>query len=937
METMSSFKCLKIYLGLGILVLFNMTFTVDVLNAQTSGKIVGRITDANTGEGLAGANLQIEGTYYGAASDRFGKFLIQKVPFGSHTLVVSYIGYEEYTSEITISATEPVATHNVVMKVSALKGEAIVVEGLREGQMKALSQQRTAPNIKNVVAREQMAKFPDYNAAEVVKRVPGVAVERALGEGRYVLIRGTEPRLSNLTVNGQTLASSRRKERYSQLDIVGSNQMASMEVIKALTPDMEGNAIGGTVNIITRSAFDYVGRRLFVSGAAGYPDLRGKAIYQGQMNYSDKFGEKKNIGISITANYDRSEKETETTKYNWGNRTDQSGNTIPFALRDFRTQPTRFVRTRYGLGLDLEYQLNSDNRFFVRGTYNQFDDDGVISDRYRIRVDKGDYIDKNTVEGARLVRQTKNRLEALLQTAYSAGGVHQFGDMSVDYTFAYSYGEEMHPDELAMDFAFSDRVDLDLDLSDPIAPQWKITNMDNNLQYDPSQYTLDGVEYAPTTSTNNNLAGSANFMLPYSLADYPSKFKIGAKWTRNNKDRGHEGYKYSWTGADDVLFDRFLEEGTVYENFADGNYIHGPVSERQKLYDFYEKEKGSGLEETYDEITSKGNTFDATENVYAGYLMTTNTFGKLTFLGGVRYENTNLNYDANAIFYDTTGAYTGYNPVNEENSYDNILPMVHLRYGLSKMTNLRIAVTRTISRPNYWDVAPRYSINDESETIGKGNSELVPTTATNFDLMGEHYFASIGVASAGIFYKKLNDIIYGSSEILSSGPYAGYNQVQPINGGEASLYGFELNWNQQFTFLPGFWSGFGLYANYAHTWAKTELTDREGFLPGQAGDTGNLALIYEKYGFSSRLSLSFQGKFIMSIGSDKDNDQYVDDYAQLDFSANQRIMRGLDAFLEVVNINGAAQVWYLGDESRPLEKRIYSWWTMLGLRWSLLN
>jgi TonB-dependent receptor len=213
----------------------------------------------------------------------------------------------------------------------------------------------------------------------------------------------------------------------------------------------------------------------------------------------------------------------------------------------------------------------------------------------------------------------------------------------------------------------------------------------------------------------------------------------------------------------------------------------------------------------------------------------------------------------------------------------------------------------------------------------------VPTDATNLDLMAEHYFTSVGIASAGFFYKKLNNIIVSSFEQLSSGPYAGYYQTQPINGGEASLYGFELNWNQQFTFLPGFWNGFGIYANYTHTWAETELTDREGFLPGQAGDTGNLALTYEKYGLSGRLSLSFQGKYIMAIGSDKDNDQYVDDYAQLDFSVNQRIYDGLDAFLEVVNINQAAQLWYLGDESRPLEKRIYSWWAMLGVRWSLTN
>jgi len=242
-----------------LLSLFSL-FVAQNAFAQAKGMVLGRVVDANTKDYLPGANVMLEGTILGASTDREGIFVILEVPFGTYQLVVNYIGYNDFTTEVSVTESEyKVRLPEIELEISAIEADVVVVEGQAEGQMKALNQQRAAPNIKNIVAREQMELFPDYTTADAVQRLPGVYIDRDGGEGRYVLVRGTEPRLSNVKVNGEELATNRVQERYSQLDIVGSNQMASIEVVKALTPDMDGDAIGGTVNLVTRSPFDYPG------------------------------------------------------------------------------------------------------------------------------------------------------------------------------------------------------------------------------------------------------------------------------------------------------------------------------------------------------------------------------------------------------------------------------------------------------------------------------------------------------------------------------------------------------------------------------------------------------------------------------------------------------------------------------------------------------
>lgn len=912
--------------------IFLLGFSLASLNAQVSGTITGRVTDASNGGFLPGANVMIKGTNFGDASDREGEYMIANIPPGNYTLVVSYIGYETFSTDVNVTA-GATTKQDIALKVSYVEMEQVVVEGIRQGQVKALSQQRTAPTIQNVVAQEQIERFPDENTADVLKRIPGLYIQNSLGEGRFALIRGTDPRLNIITVNGEKLATNRTEERYPQLDIIGSSQLASVEVVKALTPDLDGDAIGGSINLVTRSAFDYPGRQIDVTLGSGYAEIDGKIIGQGKVHFSNVFGANRNFGVTFTANWDQKNRGTHNTEPRWDDKEDVNKNEIPFALTEVTLMDYNTTFARYGVGGGLEYRLSNNHQWNVRALFSQFNDE-TFRGRNRLRVDKGTYLNPEgtLTEKSRIVRDHTYRIEELIQQQYSFGGLHKFGNMALDYTVAYSFADETHKPQYASEWDFDEKVNLSLDLGTPEAPQWTFTNVDDALQYDPGKYTFSQIDYRNTYASNFHTVGALNFKMPYNLAGYPSELKIGGKVTFGEKDRDEDRWQYKWKGSDKIKMSQMVSDEEQKAFFNDNYDRFGPIPDQDKVEEFFEANKDNLLQGTLRYWDSEGQNFLANEDVYAYYAMTTVNVGKLMFLGGFRHEFTKNDYEGTKLLFDDGGNFSSMERVNEKRDYNNLLPMLHMKYRLTPMTNLRLAYTQAIARPNFWDYAPYYFVDPSGEEIAAGNPDLKPTTSQNVDLMFEHFFQGIGIASGGFFFKNLDDIVYVQTSKVVGGVYDDYDIEQAINGGSAKLYGLELNWQQEFSFLPGFLSGFGVYANYTHTWADAELLGREGYLPGQAGDVGNFSLAYEKYKFSARLSATYRDKFIMEVGKDKDRDEWIDEHFQLDFSASYNVLPWMQAYLDVVNITNEPSYEYLGVRGRPLVVEYFSWWMKAGLK-----
>ena len=918
-----------------LVILLVLMFSATGLMAQ-SGRITGRVVDAKSGVYLPGANVMVQGTQLGAASDRQGRYTIENVPAGAHTLVVSYLGYEKYTGDVSVTAGGKIE-RDIALQISYIEGEEVVINGLRAGQIKALSQQRTAAKIENVVDSEQMQRFPDVNSAEVVQRVPGVAVERDQGEGRYVLVRGMSAQLSSVTINGEKIPSPQGDVRYVALDAIAADQLAGIEVTKAITPDMDANAISGSVNLRTKSALDYPGRIFSLTAGSGYDNLRGKPIFQGGVTYGNHFGEAQNLGLMFSGSYQRSQRGSDNNEMEWGGADLADGSEANFALQNMEMRDYSFIRERMTLSGTADYLLKPGHKFFLSGLFSRYND----SESRRVLVllpEDGEYQTATSITGAKIEAGFRNRKQN--QTIYNiaAGGEHQLDKIKLDYRFSYSYAAEDEPKHIQADFEMDEDADMEFDLSDPDIPKWT-TNLGAGYEYDPGHFTFDKLEWHDNLTSDKDINGQFNLEIPYMLGVNPGTFKLGAKATLKNKNREENIWKYGWEGDDDVLMTNFIGD-YKNEGYLDNAYTQPPAFDPDKSWSFFDTNKGNLLEGEILYEDSDGATYNATEDVYAFYGMTTLNVGNLTALVGFRNEMTKNDYTGHEVVFNEDGEYESTTEINKTSDYNNFLPMLHLRYRVTPNTNVRAAFTTGLARPDYEALVPFRIINREDEEMSVGNPGLKPTTSMNLDLLAEHYFQGIGLLSGGVFHKQLKKTMYPSKYELEEGAYAGYEVEQIVQGDDATLTGLEVNWQQQLTFLPGWMSGFGIYANY--TWTTSDASiifdgeKRSGIpLAGQSANMANLAISYEKGGFTGRVGLNYHGKFLYELGESADEDVYYDNHIQWDLAASQQITRGVQFYLQAVNLNNEPMRYFMGDTMRPIQREFYSWWMHAGFKFEM--
>lgn len=924
--------CKAVLCGIAVVIAFGLAHQPTAAQAQT-GEVRGRVTAEATGEYLQGAQVVLEGTGYASPVDRSGHFRLQRVAAGTYHLLARYIGYNAFRAEVVVTA-GAVVEQNAALAMTAVTLDPISVT-LQTGQAKALTAQQNAANITNVVDQEQIEAFPDYNTADALQRVPGVSISRSSGEGKFVAIRGTEPRLTSVTVDGQKLATPEDEERYVALDVISSNQLAGLEVTKALTPNMDADAIGGTVNLVSRSAFDLPSgqRELRLNAGYGRADLGGRPLYDLAGSYSQLLGGDR-LALSVNSSYRDTRQITHNNESQWGEETTQGDVDIPFALRETQLYRYNNERQRLGIGADLEYRPAANTRYFVRGMFNHRND---YQNRQgeRFRVDRGDYLSSTQVADAGIVRALQDRTETQYITNVAAGGSRRFGAWNVDLTGAYTYGEQNKDGgQILPEFALNSGADLDIDLSDPERPGFTVTNQDGAYLTDPANYELDALDFRYEKTTDQEKIGALDIGRSFAMGTNAGTVKFGAKLRRKAKDRHDQRWRYRWTGTGSISMAQFASD-EVSEPYFDGRYTFGPTTDRDKIRAFLDENRGTNLEEEQRVEDSIGDAYDAGENIYSAYAMGSIDFGRVMLLAGVRNEYTRTDYKGTRL--NLVDDQYEIQPVEDARSYNHVFPALHVRYAASERTNLRFAVTSGIARANFFDLVPYLWISNEDLSISRGNSNLDPTHSWNVDLMAEHYFRSIGVLSAGFFYKKLTNIIYDRIHTEETGTFAGFEITEPVNGGGAKLYGAEVNWQQQLTFLPGPLAGLGIYANYTYSKSEADLSFREWTtLPGQAGDVGNLALSYDRYGITARVSMNYRGELLSRVGETAEEDFIAQPTTQWDISSSVNVSPWASIYLNALNITNQPERVYLGnDPSRPRIIEYYGWSTNFGVKLTL--
>lgn len=913
-----------------ILTLILLLFVFPLLllaQSDGNGSITGKVYDEQSRDFLPGATVLLQGLSYGTVTDNNGKFRLNRIPPGDYTMEIRYVGFENKETSVTVNASED-QEMEISLSANITEIAGVTISGNRFGQARALSRQRSADNIKNIVSSDLIGRFPDQNVAEALQRVPGVTITRDQGEGRFVQIRGTNPNLNSVSINGEQIPSPEGDVRFVAMDVIPANILSSIEVNKTITPDMEGDAVGGSINLNTLTPRSDE-TLMNITLAGGYNNnVKYQSPLLGQMSaaYGKRVGEDQQFGFLIGGSYDRDNRSTDNNEMEYDDG----------VLQELVLQDYEITRVRTGVTTSLDYRFNSSSMIHLNAIYNRFSDQ--------------EYNRTILVEPSNIERELKDRFEAQTIFSLSAGGEHRLADnLYVDYMLSYSYaGEDTSPEYVSVynqEYEDADGESIDymqFDISDPNFPQYSVVpgapQGASPLNYD--NYSLDFLEFTNELTQDQHFTSKLNLKTFYDLGKFKGEFKFGGLYRKKNKtlDPDKQFFSYEGEGVYRDLLGDFEDT-----NFMDGRYTIGLAAEPDLVRNWFHSERNQFELQTEDTfVDSEGEDYSATENTYAAYAMTRLKNGPLNSSIGFRYENTRTEYIGNTIEFDEEGELIPEaQAVTTNRTFDFFLPMINLNYNFNDKTVLRLAWTNTLARPNYFDLAPYRNINREDQEITRGNPELLPTRSMNFDFMAEYYFASVGILSGGVFLKDIKDFRYNRLYFTQEPEFQGFEVEQPVNGSEAILAGLELNYQHQLTFLPGFLSGLGLFVNYTYTWSEAQLLGesdeevRTVTLPGQSKSAANFAISYEKGGFNGRIAANYNGAFVDELRDRDDNDRFYDERLQLDFSASQQIRPNFRVFLELLNLTNAPLRYYNGVTTRPEQQEYYSWWTNFGIKYDL--
>ena len=870
-----------------------------VTAAQDAGRIAGRVTAAESGEGLSGAIITVLGSTLSATSDDNGNFVVARVAPGKVRLLARYVGRQADTVAVAVTA-GATARADVALRTVTLAG--VVVQAVRaKGQAEALSRQKNAPNIMSIVASDQMGRFPDASAPEAAQRLPGVAIERDQGEGRYIKIRGAAASNTQVTVNGEQVPSPEAEARQIALDAVPVGVLEAIEVSKAITPDMDADAVGGVVNLVTRKAPEE--RLLSFESSGGYAQIREEYAGLTALTLGGRSRDKK-LGALFSGSFSRRNFGSDGIEPDY----DLGDTRAEDALAELDVRRYSLWRSRLGLTSALDYRLGTGSSLYLTGLYSALTDN---EQRRRLT---------HAIEDGEIAYAHKNRKEILSTLNLMAGGEHlSRRGLRFDYRLAFTRSQEDTPfdDEV---FFLTEDVAFSPSLANANRPQPGAGSAING------PYRFDEATPGVTLTRNRDWSGGANLSLPFQFgASGTGAFRIGVKFRDKFKDQQVSELAVELADdADDILLGTDVGSRFSNSGFNPGSYPIPFITAAGDIRRFTSRFR-SQLGEGELNLEEETNDYELNERVVAGYAMAElNLSPRLLLLPGLRVERTRLETDGFA-FDNETETLTA---TSGSNRYTNLFPMVHARWALGDQSNVRAAFTTAIFRPNFFDLVP-YRVRDD-EDLDLGNPALHPTTSRNVDLLFERYDRTIGLVSAGVFVKQLRRPIF----FRTVDNDLGGETTQPVNAEDGRIVGAEVAVQQRFTFLPGVWSGLGVYANYTWTDSKaTQPTGRETRLAGQADRVANVALSYERGRFSGQASVNYTGRSILEVGEAAEDDLYIDDRTQVDLQGSFFLTPTAQLFVEALNLGNAAYRTYVLTANRPRQIEFYEPWVQVGIRW----
>ncbi len=939
------------------------------------GSIAGTVMDKSNAA-LQGAKVTLSPGGQTAVTDQNGSFIIPGLPPGQYTVQISYLGFEPYSVQVNVTAGS-ISKSDATLLVGSSSTDVEVRPERVVGEAEALNRQRVATNIVQVLPSEVINSLPNVNIADAAGRLPGVSLERDEGEGKYIHIRGTEPRLNAVTIDGIQVPSP-ENYRYVKLDTIPADLVESIELNKTLTADMDADGIGGSLNLVTRQATD---KPYFaIEGLDGHSPINGvRGENQEFATYGRRFLADKKLGILGTGSYDWNgrgindiepgEAVNDIVALQPDGTTVATGQTVnaPNAidLRDYY-----YDRSRYGAGGTLDYRFDDGSTAYVKGFYSYLSDFGEDSIN---TLNVGNFLSPTTTDQSGSTSfQDLYRRPVQQIWSVSTGGQKTFGRSTLNLRAALSQAKitggfddatfnGISPGTDSSGNTQQNGVAFNTATTDPFLPQFRVTATPNSVSvYDPGAYTLNDISFQNNSTFERDVVGQADYSRAYTLGAAFGTWQAGFKVRDVVKSQ-------IYNEPDAVANNANIGLGAFPSNRYDGNYYFGkyqvgPQAQFTKIFAYYNANPGQFTVNANTATDLRGD-FNVGERVYAGYLENTITRNRFRFNTGIRIEST-----SDAVLGYQPDASGNTVPVRSSDSYIYVLPSAGVQYNLNDYTDFRVAYSIGLARPNYEDITPYLSYtpgnaNTASSTdLSAGNPGLKPTWAENLDLLAEHYLKTVGVIQGGVFYKQIfNDIF--TSVVNAQFTPPGQAQPQtlletlPQNSPSAHLIGVEGSWEQHLTRLPGALSGTGFRFNYSYVTSVAAVPGRSDHpaLQNDAPNNYNVDLTYDKYGLSARMGLTHNDANIAAYtyqdgtpiaGSPTtptagglhgpESDSYFYPHTQVDAQVSYLVPqgRGVSVVAQFLNLNNEVFGFYNGSEQYPTQREYYTPTYTFGLRWT---
>jgi TonB-dependent receptor len=956
-----------------------MLLATTVLEAGVAGpadvNIEGTVKDAQTGEQLPGANVILAGTSFGASSDIHGKYTIRNVPPGSYTIRATYVGYTPFSATLLIEGTTNIS-RDFKLDAVAIEGQAVIVTAQALGQNQAINQQLSSDRIVNVVSSARIQELPDANAAESVGRLPGVSVTRQGGEGNQVIIRGLSPKYNEVMIDGVPMAPTDAGDRGTDLSMISSSMLEGIEVTKAITPDMDAEVLGGTVNFKLKEARETESGipRIGLLAQGAYNGLeKTYNNYKVVGSIETRFLENK-LGVLAELNAERKNLTSNELGGSYSLNEKNPGVQNPVYLSNLNLNDILRDRKRYGGTFVMDYRI-PDGKVSLVNLFSS--GDTRTQDRgesYNVSVTGRSHQYSTTVS-----QNTLNVITNLLEYQQA------LPLFVVDAKLSHSYSENRDPNDVSINF-----VNSNDGVSGPAYQRLDPRLIPELAVNDLSQTKLQGFSGSSSFSRDRSIVGSLDILSPVRVSDdITGSVKIGGKIQYRARsydfDQSDGAVLVSGGGLRQAILDAFpwmkqqvptgvaplpitlFEDGVFsYGKFLGGDYTMGAPINIALLQPVINIARQFGQLEawSHNALASLTNDYSGFEHQGAVYAMLTANLGeKITLLGGARYQNLRTSYTA-PRGQETNTSHFNFNPrdttINE--SQGGWLPMAHLIYRPCDWLQVRFAYTNTLAYPDYNTITPRIDLGFSS--VSWNNFALRESHSSNYDLVVSLLDNGIGLFSVDGFYKRIDNLIFPISRfVIDPSQYpgppespAGYVINTSFNDPfVVDLLGVEIDWQTHFWYLPDPLSGLVLSVNFTHIFSRAQYplttvgttyspdppyviktyneTFYEARLINQPDNIVNLALGYDYSGFSTRVSLLYQADVFK--GEDFWPELRINTarYLRWDLSVKQALpWSGLQAFFDLNNFNNARDVDLNQGSGFPTAEQYYGLTADVGLR-----